>query len=97
MISEQLLREVYLQCQQGYDGHRNFGQCDVCGFEGPNRRVGKKYWLCGHCTQKFALWKRHELAAGATLTFVEVARTHDLAAHTEAAATLLQLSQQTPK
>ena len=97
MISDQLLREIYLQCLQGYDGQRNVGECDICSFVGPNRRVGKKYWVCGHCTQKFALWKRQELAAGAPLTYVAVARTDDLAAHMEAAATLLQFSQQTPK
>ena len=101
MISAQLLREIFLLWQQGADAQRNTGECDICPGVGPTRRVGQEtqYWICGHCDRKFTLWKRHELATGELHTYVSAAAAYadGLAAHTEAAATLLQFSQQTPK
>jgi len=86
MISTELLCEIFRLWQQhGYDGQSNKEICHICPCVGPTRRVGKekKYWICSHCARKFILWNRHEIAAAA-------------AAHTEAAAILMQLSQQTP-
>ena len=85
MISRELLREIFLLWQQGADGQRNLGECDICHSVVPNRRVGKKYWICARCTAGFGVWERQELAERAAV-----------AAHKEAAATLMQLSQQTP-
>jgi ribosomal protein L37AE/L43A len=86
MISAQLLRDIFLLWQKGADGQRNQGECDICHTGGvPNRRVGKKYWICARCTAGFGVWERQEIAERAAV-----------AAHKEAAATLMQLSQQTP-
>jgi len=86
MISRELLREIFLLWQKGADGYRNLGECDICHTGGvPNRRVGKekKYWICACCTTGFGVWERLEIDAKA--------------ADKEAAAALLQLSQQHPK
>jgi hypothetical protein len=87
MISRELLREIFLLWQKGADGQRNLGECDICRAVVPNRRVGKekKYWICARCTAGFGVWERQEIAERAAV-----------AAHKEAAATLMQLSQQTP-
>jgi len=84
MISTELLCEIFRLWQQhGYDGQSNKEICHICPCVGPTRRVGKekKYWICACCSTGFGVWERQEL---------------DAAAHTEAAATLMQLSQQTP-
>jgi len=98
MISRQLLREIFLLWQQGADGQRNLGECDICRSVVPNRRFGKekKYWVCARCTAGFGVWERQEIDAQAAAKQAAAQELAAAAAHTEAAATLMQLSQQTP-
>jgi ribosomal protein L37AE/L43A len=97
MISRQLLREIFLLWQQGADGQRNLGECDICHTGGvPNRRVGKKYWICARCTAGFGVWERQEIDAKAAAKEAAAQELAAVAAHKEAAATLMQFSQQPP-
>ena len=98
MISARLFREIFLLWQKGADGQRNMGLCDVCEADlVPNRRFGEKYWVCAECTAKFGRQERHELAAKAAAKEAAAQELAAAAAHTEAAFTLMQLSQQHPK
>ena len=75
MISRELLLEIFRLWQKGADAHRNTESCDVCKNARPTRRVGKKYWVCAQCTQKFLMWENDERdkALEAARTLIEMA------------------------
>jgi ribosomal protein L37AE/L43A len=60
MLSRELLLEIFRLWQKGADVAIHTKACDVCKDVCPTRRVGKKYWVCAHCTRKFSLWEKDE-------------------------------------
>ncbi len=63
-LTREQLREVFdLWMFNGFTGQRNMGTCDLCNFDGANRRVGreKTYWVCVACAQRFQIWQTQEM------------------------------------
>ena len=63
-LTREQLREAFDLWQfHGFTGQRNVGTCDLCAFDGANRRVGveKTYWVCATCTQKFQIRQTQEM------------------------------------